>query len=90
VLAGYAYETIPNKSIVTGKTKGLDELSNVAQLSPAALRAPTHQPASLGLFSDGSACTVDLEAGGVCRVSAIDGEEAPGTEAQFSALTLFV
>ena len=34
MLAGYAYETIPNKSIVTGKTKGLDDLSNVAQPSP--------------------------------------------------------
>jgi hypothetical protein len=29
-----------------------------------------------GFISDGSACTVALEAGGVCRVSAIDGEEA--------------
>jgi len=27
VITGYAYETIPNKSIVTGKTKGPDEIS---------------------------------------------------------------
>jgi hypothetical protein len=53
VLAGYAYEAIPNKSI-TGKTKGLGELSNVAQPSPAALHAPTHQPASLGLLAMGA------------------------------------
>jgi hypothetical protein len=54
VLAGYAYEAIPNKSIVTGKTKGLDDVSNVAQPSPAALHAPTHQPASLGLLAMGA------------------------------------
>jgi len=49
LLTGYAYETIPNKPIVTGKTKGPDDLGNVAQPSPATLRAPTHPPASLGL-----------------------------------------
>jgi hypothetical protein len=54
VLTGYAYETIPNKPIVTGKTKGPDDLGNVAQPSPAALRAPTHQPASLGLLAMGA------------------------------------
>jgi len=35
VLTGYAYETIPNKPIITGKTKGLDE----AQGSLGALAA---------------------------------------------------
>jgi hypothetical protein len=54
LLTGYAYETIPNKPIVTGKTKGPDDLGNVAQPSPAALRAPTHQPASLGLLAMGA------------------------------------
>jgi hypothetical protein len=54
VLTGYAYETIPNKSIVTGKTKGPNGLSNVAQPSPASLRAPAHQPARLGLLAVGA------------------------------------
>ena len=54
LLTGYAYETIPNKPIVTGKTKGPDDLGNVAQPSPAALRAPTHPPASLGLLAMGA------------------------------------
>jgi hypothetical protein len=54
VLTGYAYETIPNKPIVTGKTKGPDDVSNNKQLSPAALRPPAHQPASLGLLAMGA------------------------------------
>ena len=54
MLTGYAYATIPNHSIVTGKTKGLDDLSNAGQPSPVALRAPTHQPASLGLLAMGA------------------------------------
>jgi hypothetical protein len=33
VLTGYAYETIPNKAIITGKTKGSDEV----QLQPTTL-----------------------------------------------------
>jgi hypothetical protein len=54
VLTGYAYETIPNKPIVTGKTKGPDDVSGVGQLDPAALRAPAPQPASLGLLAMGA------------------------------------
>jgi hypothetical protein len=40
IIVGYAYETIPNKSIVTGKTKGPDVI--------------TVQPASLGHLSHGA------------------------------------
>ncbi len=64
MLTGYAYETIPNKSIVTGKTKGPNGLSNVAQPSPASLRAPAHQPASLGLLAVGAPALSILAAGG--------------------------
>ena len=49
-LTGYAYETIPNKPIITGKTKGLDEVS----ADTASLNAPTPQPATLGLLAMGS------------------------------------
>lgn len=40
-LTGYAYETVPNKPIITGKTKGPDVI--------------TVQPASLGRLAQGSA-----------------------------------
>jgi hypothetical protein len=50
-LTGYAYETIPNKSIITGKTKGPDEIDNsIEQPNPS----PTPQPATLGLLAMGS------------------------------------
>jgi hypothetical protein len=51
VLTGYAYETVPNKPIVTGKTKGPEDVST-AEPSPAALLAP--EPASLGLLAMGA------------------------------------
>jgi hypothetical protein len=41
LLTGYAYETIPNKPIITGKTKGLDVI--------------TLEPGSLGRLAQGSA-----------------------------------
>jgi hypothetical protein len=53
-LTGYAYETIPDKPIIAGKTKGPDELSSVVPADPAALSAPTPDPASLGLLALGS------------------------------------
>jgi len=40
VLTGYAYETVPNKPIITGKTKGPDVI--------------TVQPASLGHLAAGA------------------------------------
>jgi hypothetical protein len=50
LLTGYAYETIPNKPITTGKTKGSDDDS--LTLTPAALTTP--QPATLGTLAMGS------------------------------------
>jgi hypothetical protein len=52
-LTGYAYETIANKSIVTGKTKGTDFVDGAAyKPSSASIRDP--KPATLGLLSTGS------------------------------------
>src|ERR1700680_4697488 len=45
-LTGYAYETIPNKPIITGKTKGSDKIES--QSPSATLSAPIQQPATLG------------------------------------------
>jgi hypothetical protein len=53
VLTGYAYETIPNKAIIAGKTEGPEE-NSVDDGSPATLSEPTPQPASLGLLAMGS------------------------------------
>ena len=53
-LTGYAYETTPNKAIITGKTKGPGDEGGVEQLSPATLTAPIPKPASLSLLALGS------------------------------------
>jgi len=50
-LTGYAYETIPNKPIVTGKTKA-PEVKEAA--TSASVRVPTPAPASLGLLAQGA------------------------------------
>jgi hypothetical protein len=47
------YETIPNKAITTGKTKGTEE-EGAEQLSPTSLAAPIREPANLGLLALGS------------------------------------
>jgi hypothetical protein len=52
-LTGYAYETIPNKAIITGKTKGSDD-DSVEQPTPSALAAPTPEPATLGALALGA------------------------------------
>jgi hypothetical protein len=56
VLTGYAYETIPNKAIIAGKTKGPDEIDDttVAQPNPAALAAPAPTLATLGALAIGA------------------------------------
>jgi hypothetical protein len=51
-LTGYAYETIPNKPIITGKTNAPDD-SNVEEPN-ASLSAPTPQPATIGMLALGS------------------------------------
>jgi len=53
-LTGYAYETVPNKPIIAGKTKGLDETARVEPLNPTSVSAPTREPATLGLLAMGS------------------------------------
>jgi len=54
VLTGYAYETVPNKPIVTGKTKEPDGDRSRELPSPATLIAPTPEPATLGLLAIGA------------------------------------
>jgi len=51
-LTGFAYETIPNKPIIAGKTKGPDDIS-VGE-PDAVLAMPTPEPATLGLLALGS------------------------------------
>jgi hypothetical protein len=51
-LTGYAYETIPNKSIIAGQTKGTED-SDFEQPNPTAQSAPTPEPATLGALAMG-------------------------------------
>jgi hypothetical protein len=51
-LTGYAYETIPNKPIVTGKTKGPDHVS--IEESNTTLNMPTPEPTTLGALAMGA------------------------------------
>jgi hypothetical protein len=48
-LTGYAYETIPNKGIITGATKGPDDAEPTASLN-----TPTLEPATLGALAMGA------------------------------------
>jgi len=50
-LTGYAYETIPNKPILTGKTRGLDD---DYQPTPASLKTHTSKPTTLGALALGA------------------------------------
>lgn len=50
-LTGYAYETIPNKPIIAGRTKGPEDGNEGPE---AALSAPAPKPASLALLALGS------------------------------------
>ncbi len=54
LLTGYAYETIANKSILTGKTNGPEDGSEIEEPSPAVRPSPTHEPVSLGLLALGA------------------------------------
>jgi len=53
-LTGYAYETIPNKSIIAGETKGPDGKGSLERPSPASFATSTVAPATLGLLAMGS------------------------------------
>ena len=52
ILTGYAYETVPDKPITTGRTNGPDDAS--VEESNAALTMPTPQPATLGALAMGA------------------------------------
>jgi len=52
-LTGYAYETIPNKSIIAGETKGPDD--NSIDGPDAALTTPAPKPATLDALALGAA-----------------------------------
>ena len=51
-LTGYAYETIPNKAIIAGQTKGPDDTS--IEESDAALTLPAPEPPTLGALALGA------------------------------------
>jgi hypothetical protein len=53
-LTGYAYETIPNKPIIAGETKGPDAAGDMEQASPATVTTPPSKPRSLALLAMGS------------------------------------
>lgn len=52
ILTGYAYETIPNKAIIAGETKGPDQ-ENIAPTG-ASLTAPTPKPSTLAMLALGA------------------------------------
>jgi hypothetical protein len=55
VLSGYAYETVPNTPIVTGKTKGsAADVSGASQNTNSSLGPSSRPPASLGLLARGA------------------------------------
>jgi len=54
-LTGYAYETVANRPIVTGKKRGPAETNGMRQLSPQARSTRAPQPASLGRLAQGAA-----------------------------------
>ena len=51
VLTGYAYETVPNKPIIAGQTKGHEGANG--DVPSDARTTPAHAPASLGLLALG-------------------------------------
>jgi hypothetical protein len=53
-LTGYAYETVPNTAIVTGKTNGPDEPAGSSSSNPKSLSIPGPQPVTLGLLAQGA------------------------------------
>jgi hypothetical protein len=52
-LTGYAYETVPNRPIITGMTHGTLDIDEM-QLDPSALGAPQPTPSSLGNLALGA------------------------------------
>jgi hypothetical protein len=54
-LTGYAYETVANRPIVTGKEKGAGEENGASLLSPESSGIDDLQPVSLGRLAQGTA-----------------------------------
>jgi len=54
LLTGYAYESVPNRPIVTGKQKGSEEPASADQQSTTSERTTAPQPASLGRLAQGA------------------------------------
>jgi len=50
-LTGYAYETVPNRPIIAGKTSGPVA---AGAIDPEEMRAPSHRPATLGILARGA------------------------------------
>jgi hypothetical protein len=50
-MSGYAYETIPNKPIIAGHTKGVADESGEETFSPGASLTNPTQSASLGILA---------------------------------------
>jgi hypothetical protein len=54
LLTGYAYETIPNRPILTGKEEGTEDTNNASQKNGALMGQVALQPASLGRLAQGA------------------------------------
>lgn len=53
-LTGYAYETIPSKPIIAGRTQEQVEMGNGSEPPNASLTVPTLKPATLGMLALGA------------------------------------
>jgi hypothetical protein len=74
ILTGYAYETIPNKPIITGKTREAGEMTNLGQ-PEATLGKPVRKPATLGLLAMGGPAVSIWRREGVSRCCTINAGE---------------
>jgi len=70
-LTGYAYETIPNRPIIAGKTKGPDEIGG---LQGSRLHVVTPPSATLGTLAGRIARAFDLEAEGANSLGPVEVE----------------
>jgi hypothetical protein len=53
LLTGYAYETVPNKPIITGQTQGPEDDNDFTEPN-ASLSMPARQTATLGMLALGA------------------------------------
>jgi hypothetical protein len=65
LLLVHRIETIPNRPIITGATKGTDDRNDVEPPNPGRPHRTRLQTSHAGFASDGSARIVDLAAKGV-------------------------